>query len=369
MFIKYQIKGGISATDFTVMNSILADFQNIFNGSHTSTSDFNTSCVDVSSCEFSGSINSNIYHTAARDNSANSDDEGHVTFKKRHHYYLTDNSYTWERTARITLSLNSSDVCQFNSANKIGTNQLPQTSTNGSTWFGSEDINRLNLNNAPCFYFFISDYNFFWVLHDPSQDDGSIGGLMDYEITNADKYVFDNISTNYCPMYIWAIQENNIYQQIGVVNNTDYSQMWFGRTDYLNNVGSISSHPGWSGTSESILRSYSSNDSSNYPSLYPKPYLRMMSAPLPNGDSAHQLHPLFATGHTNSDLTSDPIMAKFPYIWRTTDDIGYTGQTITFDGVDYVVMIGHKSGGTSDADATDNWANASYLFRKTIGGN
>jgi hypothetical protein len=368
MFVKYQMKGGIANDAWATMNLLLADFQKILDGTVTATSGFNSNVADIAACEFSGSINSNIYHTVAKHDSTTTTDEGYVQFKKRHHHYLTDNNYDWERTNYIILSPGADDVPSFNSFNKAGTNGRPATNITGSTWIGSENID-FSMADAPCFYFFISDYNFMWCMYNESRDEGTIGGVLDYEMTDADKHVFDNVTTNYCPMYIWAFDQAETYQLIGTLPSVDYSNFWVGRTDYLSNVGAVDSHETWSAATENALYTRGQYDGNKYPSLYPAPYKRVMSAPLPAGDTAHQLHPVFVSPHSNSDTGSDPIMAKFPYIWRTTDDIGYTGQTITFNGVDYVVLVAHKTGGLSDADTTDNWANSCYLFRKTIGGN
>lgn len=363
MFVKYRIKGGISATDHLSHNKILADWVSIMDGTHTTTSDFDTDVADVSSCEFVGSANTTIYNSTSAHNSTSSSDEAYLAVRKRHHHYLTDSNYDMARNIRVGISPLSTDNAGVLVGTKSDTNFRPVSATTFQANMTPE-VNTL-LSEQPTFYFYVSDYFFMWQMYNDQQDDAAWGGVLDYEVSNHDKYVYDDVDSNYSAQYTWCgsmAAEFNTQQS----SSNQYDCEWFGRQNYYANDGTIQSHNTWSTTTQNNLWGLEDNENHAHSFLFPQNQKRIYAAQLGTGDVSHQLIPLIAIPQGGAD-TSDPVVPKFPYVWRTTDDIGNPGQTITFDGIDYVVMMGNKTAGNSLTD-DDRYANACYLFQKTIGG-
>jgi len=365
MFVKYKIKGGISDTNNLAHNAILADWVSIMNGTHTTVNDFDTSVADVSSCEFVGSVNTTLYNTVSAHDSTGSSDEGYLQLNKRHHHYSTDTNYNMQRQIRIGISPSNGDFCGVLVGTASGTNFRPTTATTFATGFTPEVI--LQLNNSPTFYFYVSDYWFMWQMYDDQQDSSSWGGVLDHDITDHDKYVYDDVDTNYSPQVIWCgsmTDQFNTQQS----STTIYDAEWAGRINYLDRSGTINSQAAWSTTFQERFWGYIDNHDTVYPMMFPQNQREQYPTPLSTGDQSHQMVPMYLLPHSNDTTDSDPVIANFKYIWRTTDDIGSPGQTITFNGVDYVVLMGNKVGGDSSANA-DRIGQACYLLQKTIGGN
>ena len=363
MFVKYRIKGGISDTDNLSHNKILADWASIMNGTHTTTSDFDTDVADVSSCEFVGSANTTIYNDITTNSCTTATDEGWLAVRKRHHHYLTDSNYDMARNIRVGISPNSSDNAGVLVGTKGNTNFRPASSTSFGTVMTPEVNTQLSIQ--PTFYFYVSDYFFMWQMYNDQGNQSAWGGVLDYEVSNHDKYVYDDIDSNYSAQYTWCgsmAAEFNTQQG----SSTQYDCEWFGRQNYYANDGTIFTHNAWSTTTQADLWGLQDAESHTNSFLFPQNQRRIYAAPLSTGDVSHQLIPLIAIPQGGNDK-SDPVIPKFPYVWRTTDDIGNPGQTITFDGIDYVVMMGNKTAGSSITDV-DRYANACYLFQKTIGG-
>ena len=364
MFVKYKIKGGISDTDNTAHNAILADWQSIMNGTHTTVNDFDTNVADVSSCEFVGSANTTLYHTIGYNSAATNTDEGYLQLNKRHHHYLTDTNYNMQRQIRVGISPSNGDFCGVIVGTASSTNFRPTTSTNFAAGFTPE-VN-LKLSNSPTFYFYVSDYWFMWQMYDDQLDMSSWGGVLDHDITDHDKYVYDDIDSNYSPQVIWCGSMSDQFNtQQG--SATKYDAEWAGRINYLDRSGTIDSQNTWSASFSEYLWGYQDTNAAKWPMMFPKNQTEQYSTPLSTGDQAHQMVPMYLLPHSNSTTDSDPVIANFKYIWRTTDDIGSPGQTITFNGVDYVVLMGNKVGGATGGDA-NRIGQACYLLQKTIGG-
>jgi hypothetical protein len=362
MFVKYKISGGIT-TNFTNVNKVLNDFRDIMNGTHTATTDFDSTVADISSCEFVGSANTTIYNNVVRTNSTGSV-HGQIAFNKKHHVYSTDTNYDMSRKITFSISPVAGDEPGVLTETLSGTNRRPVLDNTFNTHM--TPAISTDLNDAPAFYFYISDYFFQWMYHNPIQTNCAWGGVLDFEISDHDKYVYDNVDSNYSPQTTWAGTVSDRYntQQ---ATNTVYDAMYIGRQNYLNVSGSIDSSPVWTTTAQEYYWGYNDITTQTYSTLFPQVQRRVHATPLATGDQSHQLIPLYCIPHSNHNTDSDPVYQRFPYIWRTTDDIGSPGQTISFGGTDYVVLMGNKCSGQGGNDILRN-GNACYLLQKTIGG-
>lgn len=364
MFVKYKIKGGLTNNDQTKHNLILADFRDIMNGTHTSVNDFDTDVADVSSCEFVGSANTSIYTGVTIDTCSSNSDEGFLQIDKRHHHYLTDSSYNMRRRIRCGISPNAADFCGVTVSSVTNTNYRPTTTTNFSAGFTPE-VNCL-INDSPTFYFYVSDYWFIWQMYNDQDNKMSFGGVLDYDITDHDKYVYDSVDANYSPQVIWCGSMNAEFNtQQG--SSTVYDAEWAGRIHYLDKSGAIDHQNTWTTSFNDYIWGHADTTAAKWPIMFPPNQRQQFPTPLSTGDQSHQMVPLYLLPHSNSSTDADPVIAGFKYIWRTTDDIGSPGQTITFNGTDYVVLMGNKTGGSSGNDA-NRIGQACYLLQKTIGG-
>jgi hypothetical protein len=361
MFVKYKISGGV-ATSSSNINKVMIDFENIMDGTHTTTSDFDSSVADISSCEFVGSANTTLYNNHTRLNSSGG--EAKLTFDKKHHVYSTDTNYDMSRRITFSISPASGDEPGVQTETLSGTNRRPILDASFNTHF--TPAISADLGDAPAFYFYVSDYFFQWMYHNPIQTNCTWGGLLDFEISDHDKYVYDNVDSSYSPQTTWCGMVSDRYntQQ---ATNTVYDAMYIGRQNYLDVSGTINSSDLWTTTVQEYMWGYNDSATLKHATLFPPVQRKIHATPLATGDQSHQLIPLYNIPHSNHTTDSDPVYQRFPYIWRTTDDIGSPGQTISFGGIDYVVLMGNKAGGAAGNDVLRN-SNACYLLQKTIGG-
>lgn len=372
MFVKYQIKGGLANDDYVSLNSVWTDLRDIMNGTITAASSFNSSVCDVSSSEMVGSVNSSIYGTVTYTASPDAANDVFLRFYKKHHSYATDTTRAWERQFILIGSVASGRELTGIMRNKSGVNGLPNNSANaGSANVG--DPNRefqIYLSDAPTIYIMLSDSFVYFNFVNESESFGAVLGMNDYEKTAADDHIYDNYTTNHCPTYLVSFCNRGFYNRMISASTTGVAQEYFyvGMQDYLDNGGQINSQVGWNTTYDSYIYGWSQTDEAVYMQTFPKLRDSVFHTELASGDKGHQLIPFFIVGHQNDYDDSNPIVARLHNIWRTTDDIGYPGQTITFNSQDYVVLMMHKTGGSSHIDA-DQYQNSCYLVPKTIGGN
>lgn len=371
MFVKYQIKGGIADDNYQALNSIFADLRDIMNGTITSASSFNSSFCDVSSSEMVGSVSSTIYHTVTYTAAGSSAEDVFLRFFKRHHSYATNTTRAWERNFLLIGSVSAGRELAGIMRNKSSTNGLPNNAATGAA-ANVGDANRefqMYLSDAPTIYIMLSDSFVYFNFINESLSYGAVLGMNDYEKTAADDHIYDNYTTNHCPTYLVSFCNRGNYNRM-LYNSTGVNNEYFyvGMNDYLDNGGQINTQIGWNTTYDSYIYGWSQTDELVYPQTFPKLRDSVFHTELASGDKGHQLIPIYITAHQNDFDDSNPIVARLYNIWRTTDDIGYPGQTITFNSQDYIVLMMHKTGGAGHQD-TDQYQNSCYLVPKTIGGN
>lgn len=133
----------------------------------------------------------------------------------------------------------------------------------------------------------------------------------------------------------------------GVANQQFMDQFGTYRNTELNDMGN--EHYG-----------YHTSSHTNRPMLEPNPRNNIYKIPKSGGEHAHQLVPMHYKGHMDDlDNFGDPRRGRLMNWYRTTNDIGWTGDIITEGSTNYRVFRIHKTG--DEAMTTAN-KNGCYAF-------
>lgn len=105
---------------------------------------------------------------------------------------------------------------------------------------------------------------------------------------------------------------------------------------------------------------YHTTGKTNRPMLEPRPRNNILPMVGSGGSNLHQLVPMTYVGHMDdTDGYGDPRRGRLMHWYRTTNDVGFSGDIITENGTNYRVFRVHKTGDESMIDATNN---ACYAF-------
>ena len=108
---------------------------------------------------------------------------------------------------------------------------------------------------------------------------------------------------------------------------------------------------------------YSYDANSYYFSFDPSPNHFIYTSSTTGGDQNY-LIPVTLYGHGRSPGKVPSTYGKCPGIFRTSSDIGVTGDTVTISGVDYAIVATHKHGGSSSWHNTSNTNVCCWLIPK-----
>lgn len=362
MFVKYPLQD--ISNGFGNINAIMSDLKGVVDGTITSASGFSNTVCDVDNALFYGSVNTSIYSTSYTAATSDTDDT-ELTISKKHH--SANSTYDFTRDHKIWWT--ATGTYGLRTGFQTPTSYIPEEFDNGSHYLGSDvssDLYSGNLTNAHTILLHISDYYFMMSIHYGTQ--GFTSGILDYKITNTDYYAMDNLSGSlqagdYYPGANWMYRTHSW-------NSTEESNTADASLFTLQNYVSVNqSIELYTDNQEHIYMQYDNGSADNDQAIIPSPspWRNVTAMPI-NGGEEHPLIPVsWQTWNSNSNAPA--VKSYFPHFYRTTNDIGYPGQIITFDGVDYVVMYGgHKAGGYARTDIDDTH-NGCYLVPKLIGGN
>jgi hypothetical protein len=250
-------------------------------------------------------------------------------------------------------------------------NTQPSAVTGDMSWFfntqGSHSSTFLSYFNNLELQVFASDHWFIFAITDQEGNGGTFG-LFDVESTGADVYA-RSLNTLYSPQFFmtsigknWPtstsdqVIEDTVYQhRTGLFLNQSY-----GGEQTFTNRGSIASTR-FAGT-------YGSEDIS----LWPDTRNSIFNTVDAIGDTQNYLVPVYFSGINHlstNNLSSDRILlnGRVPFLWRTSDNAGQTGQTATISGTEYRFVRIHPTGGSESATVGQVNA-ATYMVPTTIGG-
>ena len=193
--------------------------------------------------------------------------------------------------------------------------------------------------------------------------------MLDYEITPMDEYVHDYGSLgskDYYPGVNLISYQKDSFNEDFVTSNQSYCGWNLGLQGYLTNSGAIFDYTQSQNRIVDQLFANSQSDETTDVTIYPNGWRNVYEMQILGG-SVHPMIPVSFHAHSNHSTNSAVISSKIPHFYRTTDNIGYPGQQITYNGVDYMNLMLHKCGGITLTDS-DTTRNACYLLPKLIGG-
>lgn len=252
-----------------------------------------------------------------------------------------------------------------------GTNFVPNGVDGDSTWFssttgvdGSELYGPRYFGDAEL-QFFISEHWFIWTIQMADGSGGS-AAIFDVESTGLDTFA-RSLNSLYSPQVFtsafgdqWPTATSDQVTELGYGSRIAiYANQMYGGGNTFVNRGRL----GW----------YTNNDSAVYGleqiGLWPQPTDTVFNGVDDIGDTQNYLIPVYfyPTNHSssnNSDGDRILLQGRIPYLWRTTDNAGQTGQTTTIGGVEYRFVRLHPCGSTG----LSNVNAATYLVPTTIGG-
>ena len=362
MFIKYATND--VSDSYLYMNNMFDDIQRSISNTYTSTSDFNTTVCDVNNSLFYGSANSDLY-SVIYNGAASDTSDGYLHITKKHHMSNTTYNFTRNLQFRFT----NQGTYGFRGRFYDGDTYFPyNNSTQGYTHNTSAgNIYDIDMSKGHEINLYLSDYWIIFQIHWGSEM--ATYALMDYEITPMDYYMYDNASLgakNYFPGINLSSFVADSFNEDLVGANQGQNCFNLGLQGYLTNSGAVFDFTDDENTISYAIHNNVSSDENIMPIIYPNGWRNVHEMQILGG-SVHPMIPVSFHGHGNHSTDSPVISSKIPYFYRTTDDIGYPGQQITYNGTDYMNLMLHKNGGVTVSDA-DNFKNACYLVPKLIGG-
>lgn len=355
MFVKYVIDK-TQVDNQTNHDAVTADIAGILNGTITSISQCTSNLCNKPVSTFSGAINTALYKNVTVTNS------DQIDFAK-HHY---NNSGAYTPKTNVTL------LWTYGAYPKVRThagNETPTGPTDSIYWPVSLSSNAFaessNYNNATKYInidnilMYVSDYWF--VIQFNVGDKSSTAIVMDYEDTVADQYSFDT-NSNCSPQYCWFTDVSDTDPFINA--SVDFV---LGRHHYLDRANTLQTR--------SLLNDgytfgyWANNDSNAFPtitsvSVFPTPRVPQAAVQMTTGE-AHMLTPVFAIPSVGGDTQGTTTFGKVPNFYRTTDNLTSSGDTVTYNTTEYVILVLHKTGGYHITASPNN---ACYALPKLIGG-
>jgi len=268
----------------------------------------------------------------------------------------------------------SSGVFQPRHTSNNNTNMKPAGIGTISGWQDA-NINVDDSNDyAPRYFgnlemqFFISEHWFIWTVQ-ASDGSGGCAGLLDVESTGLDTYA-RNLNSLYSPQIFitsfgdqWPTSTSDQVTEggYGIYTGLWANQMYGGGTTFVNR-GTLGQ---WANSNQST---YGAEDIALWPNMQDT----IFSGVDDIGDTQNYLipvyfHPVNHNSANNLDTDRILLQGRVPYLWRTTDNAGQTGQTTTIGGVEYRFVRMHPCGSNNTSLRLDYNA-ATYLVPTTIGG-
>lgn len=355
MFVKYVIDK--TATDTQAAHdAVWSDIAGILNGTITAPAQCTSPMCNTGVTTMTGVANSAIYTNLVYDNATS---KNTIKFEKNHYNNgagyapLTNAQFQWQHGLYPTFR-----TWAKNDDPTVDVNLYWPGVLSNNDW--GQDTNYIATTSAlgiDEILLVVSDYWF--VIQLKGGDNASTAIVMDYEDTSADQYAY-NVNNNCSPQYGWITDLSNITD--GASSGMDFM---FGRHHYLSRNGYLKTRTDVSDGYS--IGNFGNAESTYFPqttaaSIYPQPRIPQSSVPLTAGQG-HLLTPIFIVPCVGGTTEGSTLSGKIPHFYRTSDGLTTSGDIITHDGVDYVIVIIHKAGLSNGGTA-----NACYALPKLIGG-
>lgn len=345
----------VSYSNGTISAPICAWITNVLNGT-VLPQNLPTEPFDVSNCVVVGSLPTQVSVAFATTTYANNT----VQFTKRHSQN-TNFSSLFRIYSDDANTARRHGIARMLSRNS--TNEQPGAFSQGSGWFNADQgIGIHNLGGAE-YQFFISAHWIIWSVID-STGAGGTAGIFDVESTGSD---------------VWARSINSLYSPQILITST--GQFWPSTTlrQFTENgngiLTGIHSNLMYDGDGNFSNRGqqrstgvHQSNSGSLVPEIYPDINSTIFSTRDDIGDTQNYMIPVYMHGgyflSTTGPTTRAILNGRIPFLWRTSDNAGQTGQAATVSGVEYRFVRMHSCGSAGNTNRNA----AVYMVPTTIGG-
>lgn len=347
---------------------IFTTIANFVTGVWTSTSQITSTAITKESSVISGTAPTSGIYTASNSSGTSVAN----TYITKHHYAKGQNGGAFEARSIMHLVWGSSQGFKIRYLDSQSGNGYPTTgdtpyiTNNGATtsprWTpgtGNQDFT--TTQGLSVIHVIATDH----VLLIQVQTDGSstvkdygTWMLADLEyIPSIDNYAY-NSNVRYTPqVFAYWFWPDTMDSGNGV-GTTSLNATGLYRTNYLDQYGTFRNTPlgnDWASTVH-----YGNQTVSLSPVMHPRPMNRVYQIPVTSGDYAHQLIPLMYNGHSDStDNFGDPRHSRLMSCYRTSEDLGFTGDMITEGSGNFRIFRIHKCGNQNPNSATFN---ACYAF-------
>lgn len=367
MFVKlvHNTSASDNGSNWKVWTETIRD---LLNGTITATSGLAAAQFNVSACEITGSkpttnAGDDTFDNFSVSGNTNNSSDNFVQFDFNHPEQTT--TYHYKRRISLYVTAGGTYGLRFRVGNGGNDHLWPYDGTSSYTMststnhdydpdFGNETT--LIWANKNCFVIQIANGTDMHTIASFSHS-ANAGNEFMYDMHSdaaGEHGPFIEIAS-FMQVARWntQVQENTTYDKFAVGTNTYISPTQQSQTNKHTNYAS--SYSAGSAISQQ----------NHYMSLFPSPYRHMYPIRTAT-DYIHQLVPVYIEPHMNDDAEAYPFNARLNSLYRTTDDIGSPGSTITYNGTAYAVWMPWKSGDLSGN--AGNKANTCFLIPKTVGG-
>lgn len=342
---------------------------NFATGTWTSTSQITSTAIIKESSVISGTAPTSGIYTAIVA-SGNTTANAKIT---KHHYAKGQNGGTFQAKSIMMLDWNSNsgfrvryiDALEGNGYPLAGTMKYVSSNntTNGPRWGSTSSTDLTSIGGISVIHCIITDH----VLLIQVQTDGD-STIKDYgtwmladleHIPSIDNYAYSS-NARYTPQaFAYWFWPNCMDAGQGSRNGGLTTVTGLYRPQYLDQFGTYRNTPV---TQDVNVNVHYGNQTANSdaPVMHPRPMNRVYQIPVTSGDYAHQLIPLMYNGQSDSpDGFGDPRHSRLMSAFRTSEDLGFTGDIITEGSGNFRIFRIHKCGSQTPSTATFN---ACYAF-------
>lgn len=372
MYIKLAMAGTSNTNGGTsALSSIWTTIGNFITGVWTSPSQITSSLITKESSVVSGTKPTSGIYVSTNISATTSESNWRFT---KFHYAKGQNSGAFLASSKFAIYWDTSYGLRIGytdalDSNAYPTSSFPQTyvSSNGSSaasrWTpGSNDTDLINSRGINVIHVIATDHVFVMQIQtngNSTQKDYGTFMIGDLEYIPAiDNYSYSSNSRYTPQIYAYWFWPNTMDQGNGVGTVSENATGLY-RTNYMDQYGTYRNTPlalDYAGTA------HYGNQTGNSlaPCMHPRPMNRVYQIPVTSGDYAHQLIPLMYNGHSDStDNFGDPRNSRIMSSYRTSEDLGFTGDIITEGSGNFRIFRVHKCGSSNPASAPYN---ACYAF-------
>lgn len=375
MYIKLVFNGS-SNTSGTAANkgswgSMFTALGKIITGVWTSTSQIDATSITKESSVISGTAPTSgmyTYSISATTSSASLN----IT---KYHYAKGQNANSFQAKSVMYFEWNTTNGFKVRYYDALEGNGYPVTgtmnyvtsniATSSPRWQDGSGANQdlINMSGISVIHCIVTDHVLIIQLQTTgtsTQKDYGTWMIADLEyIPSIDNYAYDS-NARYTPQtFAYWFWPDTMDQGNGV-GTTSYNATGLYRVNYLDQFGTYRNTPTNGGDAVGTQHYGNQTANSTAPVMHPRPMNRVYQIPVTSGDYAHQLIPLMYNGHSDAiDNFGDPRHSRMMSAFRTSEDIGFTGDIITEGSGNFRIFRIHKCGSQNPSTATYN---ACYAF-------